>query len=477
MTTGGALTLLHLLLVHLVPWGIGFLLIRNLLQLQGAGSLSLQLGVGGAAGMPLVTASIWLVDFSGQPFSMGAAMAALFLVGLALWLVMLVVGRVSGTARVAAAPLTQADRIDGRKVARTLSIVLAGLVALRLISLLPDITQRPLFPWDAWKTWAWKARVWFEHRELLSFVTSSHWPTADADTYVIDGVNHPDFVSLIFLWSALAVGEWNDRLIGLAWFLAGIWCCLMTWGVLRFSGLPRVFSWLGVYLLMSLPLVAAHIALFGYADLWVMLYFLVFSVGLVLWAGQARWRFGVLMLLAAVMMALTKDTGGYWAPALVLAVAATRLPARVVGFALLILAVIAGAVYWLGFDPVAMLSGGRYLLSPQPTVEVLAAIGKHLFVWLDWHLLWYVMPMILVLGFQLRRQAPGLRAVLWLSLLVLCTAVAGFVGSRAADYAIVGTLFSRVVLSVVPVFVLLFAMVGWEVTKCWAPGLVRGDRE
>lgn len=477
MTTGGALTLLHLLLVHLVPWGIGYLLIRNLLSLQGTGSLTLQLGLGGAASMPLAAASLWLVDASEQSLSMGAAMAALFLLGLTLWLMTFAVKRASGAAALPATDLIQADRIDGRAVARTISLVLAGLIALRLLSLLPDITQRPLFPWDAWKVWAWKARVWFEQKELVSFVSSSHWPTADANTYVIDGVNHPNFVSLVFLWSALALGEWNDRLIGLAWFLAGCWCCLMTWGLLRFAGLPRVFGWLGVYLLVSLPLVAAHIALFGYADLWVMVYFLVFSVGLVLWARDARWEFAVVMLLAAVMMALTKDTGGYWAPALVLAIIATRLSVRVFGVALVVVTVLAGVSVWLGYDPVAMLSGGRYQLSPQPTMEVLAAIGRHLFVWLDWHLLWYLMPLILGLGFLLRRQDPGLRALLWLSLLVLCTAIAGFVGSRAAAYAILGTLFGRVLLSVVPAFILLLAMVGWEATKRWAPQLVRGERE
>lgn len=477
MTSGGALTLLHLLLIHLVPWGIGFVVIRTLIPFQGAGSLSLQLGIGGATGMPLVAASLWLVDFSGQPLSMGAAMAALFLFGLAIWLVTLVVARLRASGPATAFDQAKADRFDGQALVRAMSMVLIGLVALRLVSLLPDLTQRPLFPWDAWKTWAWKARVWFEHRELLSFVPSSQWAAADASTYVIDGVDHPGFVSLIFLWSALALDEWNDRLIGLAWFLAGVWCCLMTWGVLRFSGLPRVFSWLGVYLLVSLPLITAHIALFGYADLWVMLYFLVFSVGLVLWAGQARWEFAVLMLLAAVMMALVKDTGGYWAPALVLAIAAARLPAMMFGIGLMSLAVIAGIAYWLGLDPVAMLSAGRYQISPELSMEVLTAIAKHLFVWLDWHLLWYVMPLILVLGFQLRRQDAGMRAILWLSLLVLGTAAAGFVGSRAGAYAVAGTLFSRVLLIVVPAFVVLVVMVGWEATKRWAPDFVRRDRE
>lgn len=462
MDAGGALTWLHLTLVHLLPWAGGFVLSRFLLGLRGQGALALHLGIGGAVGMPLAAAGLWLVSAAGVPMTMPVALIATLLVGVALATPLWLVGRKLGGAELSSVVAKRSEQLDAQRLSRILIVVIAALVLLRFVSLLPDVTQRPLFPWDAWKTWAWKARVWFENRELLPFLSSGHWETAGADRYVIDGVDHPDFISLVFLWSALALGEWNDRLIGLAWLFAGIWSCLMTWGVLRFAGLPRVLSWLGCYLLISLPMVASHIALFGYADIWVMLYLQVFSVGLVLWARRPCWQFGLLMLTAAGMMVLTKDTGGYWLPALAMGVIATRLSDRLLSWSAAVAILLLGVVVWQGFDPMAWLSAGRYTLNLQPLGEVLPAIARHMFVWLDWHLLWFLVPLAFVGAFRFGLHNPQLRAVLWLCVLLLGTVFAGFLATRAGQYAVIGTLFSRVLLQAAPAFILLIVMVGWE---------------
>lgn len=461
---------LSLVVAHLAPWLIGYLVVWQLFRFSGAGSRPLLLGLGGAAAPPLCAASLWLLDALGQPLTMGNALLAAFSLGLLLLLMSHVLARLRSASPAVGVPGANASRFDAWKVARIAAWILMALIALRLLSLLVDVTQRPLFPWDAWKIWAWKARVWFESGALLPFAPSGKWASAPADQYVIEGVNHPGFVSLVILWSATAVGDWNDRLIGLPWFLVGIWSALLSWGILRFLGQPKLLCWLAVYLLLSLPLVNAHMALFGYADLWMMFHFLVFSVGFLLWVREPRWGSMSIMVSAMALMSLTKDTGVYWLPALVLAVLSTRLPDRILLPAFGIMVILAALFVWLGFDPVALLSSGRYQISSQSISEVILAIGKHMFVWLDWHLLWYLMPFVMLLAFRLRYRSQLLRATLLLGVIVLCTMIAGFVGTRAAEYAMIGTLFGRVLLATVPVFVLLLCLTAWE--SCQASGFL-----
>ena len=439
------------------------------LDFGGAGARPLILGLGGAAGPPMCAASLWLLDFSGIALTLGHALLTVSALGFVTLLLTHTLVRLRSFPLTGSAVGLEASRIDSSRLARFVGWMLVALVAVRLCSLLMDVTQRPLFPWDAWKTWAWKARVWFEAGALLPFQSSGTWVSAPANEYVIDGVNHPGFVSLVMLWSALAVGEWNDRFIGLPWFMIGIWSAFLLWGILRFLGKPKLLCWLAVYLLLSLPLVNSHIALFGYSDLWMMFHFAVFSTGFVIWARRPGWSALSIMAFAAVMLSLTKDSGVYWLPALVIAVVVTRISDRVLLPAIFGLSVLGAVALWVGIDPVALLSSGRYQVTFQPVGDALRAIGKHMFVWLDWHLLWYVMPFALAFAFWLRKQSNVLRGMFLLAVVLLGTAVAGFVGTRAAEYAMVGTLFGRVLLAIVPVFVLLLCLSVWEGIKAFPP--------
>jgi hypothetical protein len=462
MGTGALLTWFQLVFIHLIPWALGYAIAREWLRLQGPGALALTLGIGGVLGMPLLATGLLLADSFLPRLSMTAAASATILVSGAALLLVWGWHRLRNASPVEGAGCPHCESLDRGLIPRLVMIALAALVLIRFASLLPDLTQRPLFPWDAWKTWAWKARVWFENGRIIGFEPSAHWASAPADRYVIEGVDHPDFISLIFLWSALALAEWNDRMIGLAWLLGGIFSTLMTWGCLRFLGLPRLLCWLGAYLLLSLPLVTTHIALFGYADLWMMVFLLLFTVGFLLWAAHGRARFLLVMVLAATVMTVTKDTGAYWFPALILALVATRLSDRVMIVALGAVLAALGSILLLGQDPLALLTGGRYTLSAQPVLEVLTAIGRHMFVWLDWHLLWFLMPAVLAGALYFSRGDALLRALAWLCVLLLGTVFAGFLGTRAGYYATIGTLFNRVLLQIVPAFVLLATMVVWE---------------
>ncbi|MEO8567357.1 MAG: hypothetical protein ABI541_13305, partial [Betaproteobacteria bacterium] len=50
-----------------------------------------------------------------------------------------------------------------------------ALIIVRVVDLGLEILWRPLLPWDAWGQWATKARVWFEYRRLVPFVSPAEW--------------------------------------------------------------------------------------------------------------------------------------------------------------------------------------------------------------------------------------------------------------------------------------------------------------
>lgn len=462
MLSGDALLLLQMLVMQAIPWAVGIALVAVLLPLRGPGALALTLGLGGAAAMPLATLTLRLVDTASG--TLNPALAAFFLILLAAMCLYPAVLR-RRTSAIWASEAHQAGRQasgpDGH-LTRFAIALLAALVVIRLVSLLPDLMYRPVFPWDAWKTWVWKARVWFESGSLVAFVPADQWFLAGADQYVIEGINHPDFVSLVVLWSALSFDQWDDRWIGIPWLLLGVWSALMMYGLCRFLGLSRLLAWLGAYLLVSLPMLTSHMALWGYADVWIMLFFQAFMVGCLLWAGRAKWEFGLLMGLAALMMAVTKDTGLYWLPALLLALAAARWSGWVI-VAAVAMAGIGLALLWFGFDLLALLSSGRYSAELQPLGPALAALGGHLFLSADSHLLWYLAPVAMLviwryaLSGQTRQRAEMLASV-WLCLATLGVVLPGFLGSRAAEYLLMGTLFGRVVLQITPAFVILLVL-------------------
>jgi len=458
----GLLAHLNLLLLHLLPWALGIGTVWLLLPLNGPGRLTLSLGLGAALAAALMAISIRLADLAGLGLGIWQNLFVVFLLGGAMMALAAVVHFSLRSETCEAVRDERAAEFGCWPVARVLVWVLVALVSVRLIFLLPDLLLRPVFPWDAWKLWAWKARVWFEVGELVQFAPASAWQTAGPEEFVMEGVDHPDLVSLIMLWSAIAIGAWDDSLIGFAWLMAGMSAGLMVFGLLRHLGTPVAMAWLGVYSLISAPMVSTHIALFGYADMWVMLYFLVFSVGLVLWVRCRAWWPLVVMVLGVVMMALAKDTGIYWLPVMVSAWLGVMLSNRVLLVLLVAGGLLAAGFAAVGFDPLAWLSSGRYGLDPREPVAALQGIGRHMFTWLDWHLAWYLLPAIIVLALMQAGKMPELRGLLVLSLLALAVALGGFLVTRAAEYAADGTLFSRILLQFYPVLVLLSVLALWR---------------
>lgn len=268
-----------------------------------------------------------------------------------------------------------------------------ALIATHLALAASEIVLRPLFPWDAWTQWATKARVWFELQRIVPFTDLAHWSTA---TYIDAAPNYPANVPLMQVWACITLGYWDDSLMNLPFLSIALALGLGFYGQLRYAGHGALFAIAGTYALLSLPLLDTHVALAGYADFPLATFYGLAAIALWQWSVSRDRAQLVLAVVLAVACPLTKIPGSIWLLTLVPALIVTLMPRsglRVVfGLgAALILGLIA-----LGSADVGILN---YRLGStfQPAW---APLWQNYYEFANWHLLWYVLPVLLAINYR-----------------------------------------------------------------------------
>jgi len=270
------------------------------------------------------------------------------------------------------------------------------------------------------------------------------------------------------VWFASGAGGWNEPLVNLAWSGALAAFLLSAYGYWRGFGIGALPSIGLVFALASLPLLDAHVALAGYADLWIAL---TLGLALLAWSRwlllRERGQWWLAIAFAACMPAI-KLEGTIWLALFGAVVAYELVPVRwrrrVVagGLAVLTFGLILVGLHlsvpgsgWLRFDwrSVQLAAAPPLDLGWHP---VGGAMLASLFTLPNWHLLWYVLPLLIVLR---RRFLLLDRTARLLGLFVLLQFIALFVlffftnaGEWAADF----TSANRLILQLVPgVFVFI----------------------
>lgn len=147
-----------------IPWLAGALWVRALWRDAPAGVWSLALGYGYILGLLSVTLLLRVQAAVGWPLDFTAPLAVMMLLALAGgWRTWRRRGANAGQ------PLNGDWR--GQPLWQWLLFaVLLGWLGWRFATLAQEVWLRPLYPWDAWTTWAVRPRVWAELRELTPFV-------------------------------------------------------------------------------------------------------------------------------------------------------------------------------------------------------------------------------------------------------------------------------------------------------------------
>lgn len=191
---------------------------------------------------------------------------------------------------------SNAQRSQAPAWAVAVVLLLCILLGLRFYFIAQEVLLRPLFPWDAWDSWAPRAMQFFDNRALVAELDSIKRP-------------HGLFVSIIHLWSMLAVGSHESSLVNFPWVVCLMALCLALYGHLLEQGVRPLAALLACYMLASMPFITLHTALAGYADIWLTL---IFSLGLFCIVAFQRERENIwvaLTLLYAVLCVQTKYAG------------------------------------------------------------------------------------------------------------------------------------------------------------------------
>src|SRR6185437_11774959 len=165
---------------------------------------------------------------------------------------------------------------------RWLGIMAAILLVFRMGDLAYEVLLQPIYPWDAWTQWATKAKVWSALHTMAPFIDYSQW-LARQPGYVDTASHYPATVPLMQAWMSLALGRFDDALINLPWLTL---CVALAAGIYAQARALRVAaSWAMfiTYAALSLPMLDTHVALAGYADLYVGAVFALAVMSLLRW--------------------------------------------------------------------------------------------------------------------------------------------------------------------------------------------------
>lgn len=372
-----------------------------------------------------------------------------------------------------ATPLPAAH--DGSRVQKWTMVLLAAAcaaLAWRSWLALREILLRPTYPWDAWDAWAVKSKTWFLLGHYAPFVSMRDWLASHApDAFTGPAWSYPSALAWMQVWFASAAGEWNEPLVNLPWFALWLGLLAAHYGQWRALGLTRVQAFAGVYALGSLPLLAVHVALAGYADLWIATLFGLAALAWMRWLEQRDRNQLALALACALCLPLLKLEGVVWLLLFAAIAAYGALPRRrrkqlaaVLLLLLLAMALIGRLVlplYGLGWVSVGTRVIDVPLLGRLPIGWHPAALGglvSSLFAQSNWHLLWWLTPALVAWRWRALRASESTRLLGLLLLAAFGFLAFLFLCTDAARWAESFTAFNRLLMHIVPATVTLCAL-------------------
>jgi hypothetical protein len=449
----------------LLPFAAGCAVWLALVPRREPGWLASAAGHGVVAGMLLAAAATSLFARADTTHAwLRAALALAVLVMLAA----LVAWR---RARVPVLPQSYKVENANKWIRVLLATALASLV-FRGWLMLREVWLRPTFPWDAWDAWAVKSKTWFLLGHYAPFVSMPDWLAHPAqELYTGIAWAYPATLAWMQVWFASAAGGWIEPQVNLPWFALWIGMLLAHYGQWRALGLNRLRALAAMYALGSLPLLDVHVALAGYADLWLatMLGFAVLA-----WLRWRRERDAGQLAIAIVCAALLpaiKLEGAIWLLLCVAVAVYDVLPRRwrrlalagvvAVLMALLVASRIDLPVPGLGWveithSRIVVPALGEYAV--HFNADALLSLLNSLFVQPNWHLLWWLAPGIAVWRWHALREDAALRHLGAFVLIGFAFLFFLFTCTDASRWAESYTAVNRLILQLVPATVTLLAL-------------------
>lgn len=277
----------------------------------------------------------------------------------------------------------------------------------------------PTLPWDAWTTWIGKARLWYGAPEFAAWLAPDAWLAGEGGRATL-APHYPDTLPRLAVWVASANGRWDAAVVHLWW--PTLWLALAALchgGLRRLTDVPWI-AMAGTWALLSLPLVDAHLALAGYADLWVAALATLAALALMRWRRESDWRMAALAGLAAAALPAIKLEGAVWMLCIFAAAGWALLPPRGRLWVPVAVAVAFGVVLALGGLSIpapglgmVRVRWGEIELPGILTLAlhwrpVVAEVAVAMLVLPTWHLLWWAVPVVALLRWRTFANDPAL---------------------------------------------------------------------
>ncbi len=399
ISVSGAITSLFL------PWLCGSVWVLYLLRRTGRWNGYIVAGQGYMLGIFITTLLIRFWGFAGMPlhyWGMAATLSALTMAGV--FALRRQPANANHNARKPTAPLEIWQRF--------VVAILLALVTLRYSGITQEILLRPLFPWDGWMNWAPKAAVWFNFQEMVPFVSPEDWLAApNGALNYTEGAGkawkYPITVPLVQLWGMLGLGMADNTLVYLPWLFVAIAMGLALYGHLRLSNASIPLAMLACYVLMDLPFINVHVALAGYADIWVAATFGCAVFALHEWEESRQWPYAALALILALMCTQLKIPGLIMGGIVALVFLSSVihfskgawLTVSIVVLFVIAIVIVEGINFTIpglgqvtvSLDSIVLPYIGQYVLEYHAIHD---AILNTIFLMLNWNILWYVFVML-----------------------------------------------------------------------------------
>jgi hypothetical protein len=335
-----------------------------------------------------------------------------------------------------------------------------------------EVLLRPTYPWDAWDAWAVKSKTWYLLGHHVPFVAVADWlHNGAAELYSGPAWAYPPTLGWMQVWFASAAGGWIEQLVNLPWFALWVGMLLGHFGQWRALGVNRATAAICLYLLGSLPLLTSHVALAGYADLWIATLFGFAMLAWLRWQEHGERGQLVMALLCAGTLPLIKLEGMVWCVSLLAAIGFGALSPRwrwraaAVALAVLLLVVLVGQAQVLFAAIGWVRSGSRVVdipvigkLSLAWHGDAAAGVFHSLFTQSNWHLLWWVVPPAIVWRWRALWASDALRLCALLLLGCFGLLLFLFVFTDAAEWAESYTAVNRLIMHITPAVVSLLAL-------------------
>lgn len=360
---------------------------------------------------------------------------------------------------------------SGNTVSQVLFWLLIGWATLHLVLVAIEILHRPIFPWDAWLNWMYRAKAWFYSGQVFLMDSPIDWLTGSANApYNVTGNHYPTLVPIAALWAATALGYWSETLVNLPVLCCGIALGCALYGECREYGLARFPAALAAYLLLSIPLVGTHLSLAGQADIW-MTGFTGLGFAALLHGIIRHKPVRILLGLAMVAMGIaTKMEGAVWFLAALLTLALAR-HTRTTLLVMLALVGLAALGWIMGITSLDLPLLGKLGVSDgRLHLPLLGTYRMQTFdLWDDyrdnfllsgtWHLLWTLIPLSLI---GLKLLAAGLlrKTILVFYLVLLAAQLLIFEGTDSGRWAEDWTAINRLPMHFAPALVFSLLIVG-----------------